>query len=707
MNLNTVSQHKGSLLRSMPEVVNYTSSFRSINKRWDGAITAGMIETGRMDDEASRLFAPLIQDMGSTKNRYSEIQNRLVEAIMLEMAKKVILEVKDAAKFAINILKRNLFERTADVGYLATDAEIIKLLQLVRETDDTQVLAEEGQRIRRRLAEYQFEYTVYDEILVLDTEGYVRANLCPDNTLRISRDPCLKLAQDINLHSTQDADKFVEILRETDLHPRPGKTLVYAQKIEDPETLRSLGTLCLCFNFTQEVEGIFKDLRLGNERMTLAFLDADGSVLCSNNEELLPAGAKVATDAEADFKILTVKNHQYLANTSLTDGYQGFYGLGWYGLAMVEVQSAFAQDGGGNGMDPGLLQKLQSFSHELTGIKDESDGLLADMKLDSINGQVKAAKYKADGFVEVLRFVDWIGDEIDGLLSQAIKNLQRTVVTSLFNDLQFRAYKGNNIADRNLYERANDVCWWALTPLFRSLLAKNERQGLTEDERQSLTDNLQYINDLYTPYLRLVLTDTKGVVVALSDPPADLDERLTDQSLPKGQQFVGMQLNTGFVSKALSLPSSKDYCVSAFEPSVLYGGRPTYVYGTAIRSLDDSGRPVGVIQIVFDSEPQFLDMLLAVLPRDENKGIQKGSFGVFTDRGKKVISSTSAAYAPGDLLPLPDTLFHGEQGERQSSVVELDGRYYTVGQQVSAGYREYKCSDGYVNDVICLIFTPI
>ena len=145
-----------------------------------------------------------------------------------------------------------------------------------------------------------------------------------------------------------------------------------------------------------------------------------------------------------------------------------------------------------------------------------------------------------------------------------------------------------------------------------------------------------------------------------------------------------MQLNTGFVSKALSLPSSKDYCVSAFEPSVLYGGRPTYVYGTAIRSLDDSGRPVGVIQIVFDSEPQFLDMLLAVLPRDENKGIQKGSFGVFTDRGKKVISSTSAAYAPGDLLPLPDTLFHGEQGERQSSVVELDGRYYTVGQQVSA-----------------------
>ena len=277
----------------MPEVVNYTSSFRSINKRWDGAITAGMIETGRMDDEASRLFAPLIQDMGSTKNRYSEIQNRLVEAIMLEMAKKVILEVKDAAKFAIQHPQAESFRtygRRGLSGHGCGNHQASATGSGKRTT--RRFWPKRGQRIRRRLAEYQFEYTVYDEILVLDTEGYVRANLCPDNTLRISRDPCLKLAQDINLHSTQDADKFVEILRETDLHPRPGKTLVYAQKIEDPETLRSLGTLCLCFNFTQEVEGIFKDLRLGNERMTLAFLDADGSVLCSNNEELLPAGCK-------------------------------------------------------------------------------------------------------------------------------------------------------------------------------------------------------------------------------------------------------------------------------------------------------------------------------------------------------------------------------------------------------------------------------
>ena len=74
------------------------------------------------------------------------------------------------------------------------------------------------------------------------------------------------------------------------------------------------------------------------------------------------------------------------------------------------------------------------------------------MKLDSINGRVKATKFQAKAFVEVLQYVKWIGEEIDDLFNAAIQNLQETIVTSLFNDVQFRAFQGNNIADRNLYD---------------------------------------------------------------------------------------------------------------------------------------------------------------------------------------------------------------------------------------------------------------
>jgi hypothetical protein len=273
--------------------------------------------------------------------------------------------------------------------------------------------------------------------------------------------------------------------------------------------------------------------------------------------------------------------------------------------------------------------------------------------------------------------------------------------------VQFRAFQGNNIADRNLYERANDVCWWALTPLFRSLLTKHYEQELTDDDYTALTANLQYINDLYTPYLRLVLADTKGVVVACSNPPAKLEELFAGDNLPGGQEFVGMPLNPDLVEKAMGLASSKDYCVSGFEPAQLYGGRPTYIFSTSVRDPQNENRAVGVIQIVFDAEPQFHAMLTDILPKDENNQIIPGCFGVFADRNKTIISSSNLKYAIGTKLQLDTTLFQYETGKRASTIVEMDSRSYAMGLQVSNGYREFKQEDGYINDVICMIFVPM
>ncbi|WP_319522109.1 hypothetical protein [uncultured Desulfosarcina sp.] len=100
-------------------------------------------------------------------------------------------------------------------------------------------------------------------------------------------------------------------------------------------------------------------------------------------------------------------------------------------------------------------------------------------------------------------------------------------------------------------------------------------------------------------------------------------------------------------------------------------------------------------------------MLTDVLPKDEKKQIVPGSFGVFTDRQKMIIASTTPDYPVGSSFPLEDTLFRLKKGERRSVIIDLEGRSYVAGLQVSEGYREYKRSDGYVNDVICMIFVPI
>ena len=701
-----IQDSKDQLLAAIPVLNRYLDRFHSINKRWAGAITAGMIETGCMAVEAARLFTPLIQEMGSTKTKYSGIQERLVDAILFEMAKKVVLETTDAAKFAINILKRNLFERTADVGYLATDAEIVDFLKLVRDGGEDVSIQQRAASVRHRLADYRYEYTVYSEILVIDLAGCVRANLDGGSTVRPSSDPLLRKTQAIDLHQQLDQAKYVETYRETDLLPGHGNALIYSQKIEDPENRTALGTLCLCFDFEDEMAGIFKDLNQGNPQIVVAILDAQGSVMSTNNARILPPATKVVVDLESDFRLLTFKGRTYLVSMVATDGYQGFYGLTWYAMAMIDIKAAFKTQASDNAMDRTLVQKLQNFSGEFSSIKRSSEELLDDMKLDSINGRVKATKFRAKAFVEVLQYVNWIGEEIDDLFNEAIRNLRETIVASLFNDVQFRAFQGNNIADRNLYERANDVCWWALTPMFRRLLAKHRHLPLDDDERRMLTENLQYINNLYTPYLRLVLADPQGVVIAVSNPPEGLQEKVVDDGLPTGQDVVGTRLDSDLVNRAMGLASSRDYCVSGFLPTPLYGGRATYVYSTAVRDPDED-HAVGVIQIVFDAEPQFRAMLTDVLPRDEKKSVLPGSFAVFADRSKTVIASTDARYPVGCQLPLKDALFRYKKGDRESTIVDLDGRFHALGLQVSDGYREYKRGDGYVNDVVCLIFVPI
>ena len=92
----------------------------------------------------------------------------------------------------------------------------------------------------------------------------------------------------------------------------------------------------------------------------------------------------------------------------------------------------------------------------------------------------------------------------------ALQDLYGMVTRSLLSDAQSRAALAMQILDRNLYERANDCRWWALTPQFASTL----RTGETGCARASAV--LRDINALYTVYSGLALFDRQGRVVAVS-----------------------------------------------------------------------------------------------------------------------------------------------------------------------------------------------
>ena len=676
-----VKQHD--LLNFMPDVLAYKARLKIFDRQW-GRITL----TGKIN--SNRVASTLIDFMEGTQNKFLSLQENLIDTLACKSCDKVLQEMQGLSQVAIDILKRNLYERTADVGFLATDDDIVAFL--CQDAPDPEAVP----RIRERLRAYRDKYTVYDEIVIFDIYGNVRANLDASSTITRSADPLLLQAL--------ANDGYHETFRVSDLRPGKGAVLVYSHRILHPQTRAPLGVLCLCFDFVGEMEGIYRNL-LQKSRAIIAILDAKGLVLSSSDPKQVPLGSSQAMVLDEDFRVIQAKGRKYLAKTARTNGYQGFVGLPWFGHVMYPVQEAFCTGTNLAGSGSGDARTTRLFSGQLKAIDDDADDILSDLGLVVLNGEVMAAKQivnadpiirqEANALPPVLGAIHQVGENIRGVFAESISSLLETVISSKLDDAKFLASLAIDIMDRNLYERANDCRWWALNSTFRRLLAKNR---VEEGERKRLQEVLAYINSLYTVYTNLILYDRSGTVVATSN--------------PAGGRLVGTTLRHAFIQKSLQLASMQQYVVSDFEPFATYAGaagapRCTYIYTAAVFHPGDEEQVVGGIAIVFDSEPQFAAMLADALPRDENGSIQAGSQALFVDREKRIIATTTPDWHVGDVLPVEEGLLALAGGEQASSVIDLDGRRYLAGRALSQGYREYKRDGGYTNDVAAMILIEI
>ncbi|MDP1864634.1 MAG: hypothetical protein Q8K52_12095 [Thiobacillus sp.] len=153
-----------------------------------------------------------------------------------------------------------------------------------------------------------------------------------------------------------------------------------------------------------------------------------------------------------------------------------------------------------------------------------------------------------------------------------------------------------DLLDRNLYERANDCRWWALTPALRNALAAPVQ---TDAMVKDINGILTYINSLYTVYTRIFVYDTSGRIIAITH----LAQKGEDRAM------VGTSIGPVTLQSVMALSGEQDYHVAPFAPTPLYDALPTYVYHAAIRHPDNPKTIVGGIGIVFDAAPEFSAML--------------------------------------------------------------------------------------------------
>lgn len=626
--------------------------------------------------------ATILPAMEATKTGFGNLESKLTSQLVSEEIKKNCLELESKAQVSIDILVRNLYERTADIGFLATNADICNFVLAAANGEDVDVDA-----INQLLDEYGSKYTVYDDIIILDTDSRILTRLDRNSPIAAQRvaDPLVRRT----LQSTED---YVETFGKTSLLPGIDRALIYSKRIVDPINGTVIGVLCLSFRFDNEMEGIFRSLQKKGDKAVMLLLNADSVVIATSDHDHVPIGRVIeAIPNGKDYGVTDFAGREYLSVTHRGRPYQSYTGQEWYGHAMIPLQTAFGPSASDKEINAEILRHGDSLSTELSSIiADAAEGINLFLHRVIWNGQVMATNEHGNllSLKAILKQIRSMGARTAQALADSSSKLHTTMIASELRNAESIARLMIDIMDRNLYERSNDCRWWALTSEIRRILSEGR---LDDDDKAKITDILIYINKLYTVYTRLFIYDIKGAIVAesnLHNDPVDA---------------VGRQANAVLAQETFSLRSPQEYRVSPFEESWLYESNPTYVYNAAIRHIDDLNKVVGGIGIVFDSTPEFRHMLEDCLPD------KPGAFGLFVERpsGRIIASTERSNYKNGEILWIDPEFFGLPEGTGKSKIVLHNKKYYAVGCYSSRGYREFKTTGDYQNDVAAFVFIPI
>jgi len=517
-------------------------------------------------------------DMSEVRASFGELTGELLVCLAEEMLALADGTLGHQAQIAVDVLTRNLFERTADIGFLATDSAIVDACA----ANDASVF----DALRERLRTYAARYTVYRDIVLLAPDGQVLTRMVDGFAGRSS--------SSIVERALSSQGGYVESYEPTDFCGGE-QALTYAWRVEQGG--RAVGVLALMFDLEREAAMVFERLAAHDE--VLAFVDGQGRVVVSNDAARLPPGHRLGPrDGAAALRLGGVT---HLAAQRHGQAYQGYPGPGWSTVALAPAELAFGEDA-----EDAVQVDFSGenvFSQRLLDVPVRAREIQRRLDRMVWNGRIHQAAESNAFSRSLLEEIASTGRKTKDVFERASLELLTTVAAGLLGEARFLADLSVDVLDRNLYERANDCRWWATSPVLATMDAAAARKTLA------------HINGLYTVYSNVLLFDTQGVVVAASRDTSVEGRRLTD----------------AWAAECLRLRDPMRYAVSPFEPSELYGGQATYVYAAPI--LVD-GSAVGGVALVFDSTPQFEAVLRAALPTTA------GSIAAFCRRDGLAISRT-------------------------------------------------------------------
>ena len=238
----------------------------------------------------------------------------------------------DLSLNAIELIDRNLYERTCDVRWWATDAAVVDAA--------AQPASATCELASKRLGVILKAYTVYLDIWLCDLSGKVIANGRPE-TFAVAGNSVAELEWFKSGLSLQDGDCYAvgKIGRERSLNSATVATYVASVREGGDSQGKPVGLLAIHFDWEPQARAIVQGIRLTEEekpRTRVMLTDGDGYILASSDGRGVLAERAACNLRGRDFGYDTDR-HGTLYAFHRTPGYETYQGLGWYGVIAQEA----------------------------------------------------------------------------------------------------------------------------------------------------------------------------------------------------------------------------------------------------------------------------------------------------------------------------------------------------------------------------------
>ncbi len=261
------------------------------------------------------------------------LSRSMAEALVEEMEG---VRLTDIAQTLVQLIVRNLFERTADVRWWATDTALWEALQ----NPEQQNLSFASER----LGVINRFYTVYLDLVLTDLSGRVIASANPAYQRKLlganlTHDPWFQAAS-----ALKTGDEYiVDEVKPSSFHDQRS-VLVYATGVREGGRLdgRLLGTLGVYFDWQNQGQAIVdKEANLPPqvaERTVVMLLDgANRIIACSDPARMFTHFA--LANPEGLMRGSYYDNSGAIVAFAKTLGYEDYDGLGWHGVLVQQTET--------------------------------------------------------------------------------------------------------------------------------------------------------------------------------------------------------------------------------------------------------------------------------------------------------------------------------------------------------------------------------